>query len=338
MQCCSNCFSDSFLSAHITAISNKNGTCSFCKNKNIPVIDPIDLFDRFEPLLGLYEESANGEDLLTLINNDWNIFSSKLSNKDQKKLLQTVVSNKSLFRVTYSPRFLKEQKNIKQWENFREELKHQNRFFPNDAPNLGHLEPFGGYLGRKIESGEMDFYRARINNPKESFLIEEMGKPPKNIVTGGRANPIGIPYLYLASSIDTAISEVRGHKGESITIAKFILKSDLELADLRDPKKKISPFELNDEDELELIYRNMPFLTLLGKELSKPISPREANLEYLPSQYLCELLKKIGFHGIIYKSSISNGNNYVLFTDNKVEAVDTYQYKITDIKIESEKM
>ena len=80
----------------------------------------------------------------------------------------------------------------------------------------------------------------------------------------------------------------------------------------------------------------MPFLTLLGSELSKPIIPREANLEYLPSQYLCELLKKIGFHGIVYKSSVADGSNYVIFNDRKLKAVTTYQYKITDIKTESE--
>ena len=142
----------------------------------------------------------------------------------------------------------------------------------------------------------------------------------------------------MASSIDTAISEIRGNKGEIVTVAEFIMNKDLELADLRDPKNTISPFELNEENELELIYKNMPFLTLLGNELSKPVIPREANLEYLPSQYLCELLKNIGFHGIIYRSSIADGNNYVIFDDKKLKAVMTYQYQITDITTKSKKL
>ena len=131
-------------------------------------------------------------------------------------------------------------------------------------------------------------------------------------------------------NLDTAISEVRGHKGEVITIAEFQMKSNLELADLRDPKNTISPFELNEDNELELIYKNMPFLTLLGNELSKPIIPRVANLEYLSSQYLCELLKQLGFHGIIYKSSISDGYNYVIFNDRRLKALNNYQYQIVD--------
>ena len=165
-----------------------------------------------------------------------------------------------------------------------------------------------------------------------------MGKPPKNLVSNGRANPIGIPYLYVASSIDTTIAEIRGHKGEVLTIVEYQMKSNLELADLRDPKSTISPFELNEENELELIYKNMPFLTLLGNELSKPIIPREANLEYLSSQYLCELLKHIGFNVIIYKSSISDGNNYVIFKDKRLKAVNTYQYQIIDVTTESKKL
>lgn len=60
--------------------------------------------------------------------------------------------------------------------------------------------------------------------------------------------------------------------------------------------------------------------------------------KYLSCQYLCELLKHIGFHGIIYKSSISEGNNYVLFRDRKLKAKNTYQYQISNIKTESEEL
>jgi RES domain-containing protein len=157
-----------------------------------------------------------------------------------------------------------------------------------------------------------------------------MGKPPAKKSTNGRANPIGIPYLYVASTPETAIAEIRGHKNEIISVAKFEIEENLELADLRDPRTTVTPFGIDDE-ELELIYTNLPFLELLGEELSKPIIPSEANLEYLPSQYLSEIFKHIGFHGIIYKSSVSDGDNFVLFDDKKVKAVEVNQHQITDI-------
>ena len=329
MYCCPNCFSDIFLQNHIRAISIKKGKCSFCKTDNVTLIKPEELFDRFEPLLDLYEKVRKGYTINELIEADWNVFTIT-SKRTQQKLLKAISCNSDLFKTKYKPVFSKEQNNVEQWENFREELKHRNRFFPNNAPDIRHIEPFGKYIGVFISKGSQKFFRARINTSDNPFKISKMGKPPKDSVSNGRANPIGIPYLYVASSIDTAISELRGHKGEVITIAEFQMKSNLELADLRDPKSTISPFELNEEKDLELIYKNMPFLTLLGNELSKPIIPREANLEYLSSQYLCELLKHIGFHGIIYKSSISDGNNYVIFNDKRLKAVITYQYQIID--------
>ncbi|MDD3052626.1 MAG: RES family NAD+ phosphorylase, partial [Candidatus Cloacimonetes bacterium] len=142
----------------------------------------------------------------------------------------------------------------------------------------------------------------------------------------------------VASDVDTAISEIRPHKGEKVTVAEFKMFRDLELADLRDPKESISPFQLNDDNELELIYKNLSYLTMLGNELSKPIIPQEVNLEYLPSQYLCELIKQIGFHGIIYKSSVSNGNNFVIFNDEKLDVINCSYYEITDTKIYSNKL
>lgn len=337
MYCCPNCFSDNFLQKHIAAVSNKKGKCSFCKTNNATLIKPDVLFDRFETLLNLYETDRNGVAINELIQNDWNVFAITVK-RIQQKLLKAISCNKDLFKVKYKPVFLKDKKNVKQWEKFREELKHRNRFFPNNAPDRSHLEPFGKYIGLILNKGSQKFYRARINITDKPYPLSKMRKPPEKKATNGRANPIGIPYLYVASTIETAISEVRGYKGEIVTVAEFQMKSNLELADLRDPKNTISPFELNDEDELELIYKNMPYLTLLGNELSKPIIPREANLEYLPSQYLCELLKHIGFHGIIYKSSVADGNNYVIFADNKIKAITTFQYRITDTKIESKEI
>jgi len=336
MYCCPDCFSDIFLQNHIRDISNKKGKCSFCKKDNVTLIKAEELFDRFEPLLDLYEKDQKGIALNDLIQTDWNVFAIT-ANQTQQKLLKAISRNSDLFKVKYKPVFSKEQKNVEQWENFREELKHRNRFLPNNALDKSDLEPFGGYIGVILKKGSQKFYRARINTSDKPFKISKMGKPSKNLVLNGRANPIGIPYLYVASSIDTAIAEVGGHKGEVVTIAEFQMKSQLDLADLRDPKSTISPFELNEENGLELIYKNMPFLTLLGNELSKPIIPREANLEYLSSQYLCELLKHIKFHGIIYKSSVSNGNNYVIFDDKRLKAVNTYQYQIIDVITKSEK-
>ena len=337
MNCCPNCFSDNFLKNHISALSNKTGQCSFCKTRNVELLEPLELFDRFEPLLNLYETYYKGSSLIDLVQSDWNVFAIG-QRRIQQKLLKAITDNKDLYKFKYRPKHLQDKTNIEQWGKFREELKHNNRFFPSNAPDREQLEPIGLYIGYVLKKGDHILYRARINNSDKPYEIDEMGKPSPLISTSGRANPFGIPYLYLSSTLETAISEVRGHKGEKVTIVEFHLEEDLELADLRDPKNTISPFELNDENDIELIYKNLPYLTLLGNELSKPIVPRDANLEYLPSQYLCELLKHIGFHGIIYGSSISDGDNFVIFQDKKLKPVSTSQYIITSVKYSSEKI
>ncbi len=80
----------------------------------------------------------------------------------------------------------------------------------------------------------------------------------------------------------------------------------------------------------------MPYLTLLENELSKPVIPHKANLEYLSSQYLCELIKQVGYHGIIYKSSIADGNNYVIFDDDRLSAGLMRQYRIIEMSFKTE--
>lgn len=336
MYCCPKCFSDDFLQKHIIANKIKYGKCSFCNTENIALIKPEKLFDFFEPVLAMYIENEEGLPIDKLIQTDWDVFAVE-NILTRQNLIKRISSNDDLFNDKYKPIYSKEKQNVEQWEIFREELKHKNRFFPNNAPSFEIIRPFGKYIGVKIEKGTMIFYRARINSLGKPIDISEMGKPSEKKVLNGRANPNGIPYLYVASTIDTSIAEIRGHKGEIVTIAKFDMNNNLELADLRNPKSTISPFEL-EEDELELIYKNLPFLELLGKELSKPIIPREASLEYLPSQYLSELLKHIGFHGIIYKSSVSTGDNYVIFNDKRLSSVEVCQFEITDVLTKSKKI
>ncbi len=315
-------------------MSNRKGQCSFCKSTNATLIQPQVLLDYFEPLLSIYKEDKDGILINQLLQNDWSLFAFSSKNQ-QKRLLTTITQDKSLTKLKFKPKFIQDDTIIKQWHLFSDELKHKNRFLPENAPEKNLFIEFGLLLGVIYKKGIHRFFRARINNEEKQFKLKDLKKPPATKVLNGRANPLGIPYLYVASTIDTAIAEVRGHKGEFVTVLEFNNKKDLELFDLRDPKNTISPFE--SPDLIEFIYEHMPYLVLLGDELSKPIIPRKANLEYLSSQYFCEVIKQIGFHGIIYKSSISDGNNYVIFSDNRLRiAGSMLQYRITEMNFKSE--
>ncbi len=333
MFCCSNCFSDSFLESRINAISKNIGNCSFCGNKDVNIIDPIQLADYFLPLFDIYNDNNSGVRLNKILQQDWKVF-GPITERKQNSLINKILPGMDLTKRKFIGRINKNEEIVDQWARFTQELKYVNRFSPKEAPRKGLFLEFGPFLGKRYDKGTKQFYRARINSEEKDFTVKQMRKPPCEKVTNGRANPIGISYLYVASDQKTAISEMRGHKGEIVSVIDFTLYRNIELFDLRDPQETISPFE--QLDELEFLYSHMPFLILLGDELAKPVIPSRANLDYLSSQYLCEIIKQIGFHGIIYKSSIAEGHNYVIFDDRRLKAGSIKKFRISRMSYDSE--
>lgn len=334
MNCCSNCFNDDFLTKQISAMSQSIGDCDYCKMKNINIVSPLLLTDYMQPLIDLYEDSESGETLVNILNKDWILFSSNITTEYSKNLLEDIFEIK--FDNYFIPKTNIDVSNILNWNDFKDELKHDNRYFPTKAPSYHHLKGLLQNLIMPVEKVPKHLFRARVNDSETPFEISSMGKPPAKKSTAGRANPIGIPYLYAASNIPTAIAEIRPHKGDYVTIAKFEIDKPLKFADLRNPRQTISPFAQN-EDGLNQIFLDLDYLCHLGEELSKPILPREAHLEYLSSQYLCELIKHCGFDGVVYKSSVGNGDNFAVFYDAKLTAVDTECYKIDNVNFDFSK-
>ena len=58
---------------------------------------------------------------------------------------------------------------------------------------------------------------------------------------------------------------------------------------------------------------DLPFLERLGEELTRPVLPHAAAVDYTPSQFLCEFIKGQGYNGVLYRSSVSQGINLALF-------------------------
>ncbi|MFA6761171.1 MAG: RES family NAD+ phosphorylase [Sulfuricurvum sp.] len=316
MNCCSNCFGDDFLADQIRNISREFGNCDYCKSEHIEIINPSELSDYFQPLIDLYDITESGKSLIDLLKKDWMLFHA-LEMDLAKQLLESILETK--FDDAYAPKANADVGNILNWQDFKNELKYTNRYFPKKAPSYDHLNGLLQYLIVPKAMLPKQIYRARINEDGCPIDIDLMGKPPAKISTGGRANPVGIPYLYAASDTKTAIAEIRPHKGDHVTVAKFDILEPLKLADLRNPRQSISPFAL-DDNGLNQIFLDLDYLCHLGEELSKPILPREAHLEYLFSQYLCELIKHCGFDGVVYKSSVSDGDNFAIFYDEKLKA------------------
>jgi hypothetical protein len=216
----------------------------------------------------------------------------------------------------------------------RDELMFRNRYFLDEALDYERLKQLLAYLPA---DGMPDlWYRARILTGDTAYSIAEMGAPPKHLATHGRANPTGIPYLYLGSLPDTAAAEVRPHTGETACVAEFRIHQPLRAVDLRNPRQLVSPFLLGDASAIGQMRADIPFLERLGNELTRPVLPRSAAIDYLPSQYLCEFIKKIGYDGVVFRSSVSSGINLALFNPQKAigGAVSLYSIKRVSVDVE----
>ncbi len=341
MRCCANCFGDRALSKHIIPlISDSVGVCSFCQAADANLVRPSQLSDAFEMLVNSYEIDPNGKSLVDWLKTDWDLFDNdKFNQADCESLLRRILDNSEIVQARFSPQSIADGARLKSWALLRNELMYENRFFPVTEIDRSSLENLFSHLllyAVEIESFDL-WHRARIQNSKdEPFDISEMSAPPKRIASQGRANPAGIPYLYLASNAETAIAEIRPHTGDFATVALFATVSDLKVVDLRNPRKTVSPFLL-DDDEIPRLREDISFLVQLGKELSKPVVRQAASIDYIPSQYICELIKSCGYHGVMYDSSVGKGVNLALFDPRNAVAKDASMYCVTRVSVEIDK-
>ena len=142
-------------------------------------------------------------------------------------------------------------------------------------------------------------------------------KPIPALVGDGRANPRGVAYLYLADTAKTAASELRPWLGALISISQFHVNRELRIVDCTSDKKlwmkgfdpmegRLIPWA---SEEYEAVVWGD-----IGEAMSRPYSPEESSLNYVPTQIIAERLRHGGVDGMAYNSLLSKGgHNFVLF-------------------------
>jgi len=335
MMCCANCFGDRGLKKEIFPLrSTKRGRCSYCDSENQELVEPNELAEYFELLISIYRPNDEGKTLVEWLKEDWSLFAHpSMDSAHAKELLVDILDDGEIVRKTFIPSAQCHTDSLDRWEKLRKELMHQNRFFPETEIDKDRVEELFSRLILDSDETLDVWHRARIQYGEISYEIKDMGAPPEKLASHGRASPAGIPYLYLGSTHHTAISEVRPHPGEVACVAKFKVNQDLKIVDLREPRKLVSPFLLTDEEEISLLRGDIPFLEKLGKELTTPVPPTAAAIDYIPSQYLCEFIKNCGYRGVIYKSSVSDGINLALFYPSDAELNTLKHYVISKVSV-----
>lgn len=233
------------------------------------------------------------------------------------------------------------EENVKEiWKKFKHSLIYENRYFPSDddltkkihsALDLFKYSKCSN-LDEMIGNPKMKYYRARLGRWSKEEEIRMPGEEYAKEVSAGRFNPQGIRYFYLANNPQTAIVELRPdvNKYRIITVGVF---EQIENRSFSDP---MFLYKNQGDPHVKWILgksteEQRALLNILGKEISRPVSGNK--LEYIPTQYILEYIKKNvdNVYGFKYLSSISDGQNYVYFDDTNFELKCFKYYKFNGI-------
>lgn len=347
------CAVDIFLDPSIHSIGESFtilGECHYSGRQNVPLIPLSFLGEVLENLFSLYtvaNEENLGVDLIDHILDFWpGLFDLGKTKKAKLSiLLENILKETETLETSLVSRkviFLPEANSINQdfqfdlnsrWEKLTEELKYQNRFFLSEELDWDSIGTTLQLLVKFHEKGKR-YFRARISD--DDLKISQMGKPHKEKASAGRANPVGIPYLYLATDPETTYYESRAGLHEQIFLGEFVSREILMVVSL-ERIEFLGPVEIHEMGfDLEEFIRFRGFLMKLSQELSKPIRKKDSDFDYLPTQYLCEYIKSVlGFDGVQYQSSMNpSGSNLAIFNDHKVECISVKVLKVDEVKYE----
>lgn len=344
MLICKNCLKDEFLKDHLQDYPQK-GQCVICRGEGHTVtnIESEEFQNLFKAVVRYhyaeyhYNNHWGGafgiQDLMLNANP---IIEHRFHNEVDSDLLYTQLprvayakddNSVSLYygfdeytRGLFTSSLQKEESKI--ISTFERELKEKNHYLVEEKVKV-LLEPLANKIENKFSIGS-SFYRARIGfekryadtmNPgfdKLTYYYEPYREgmiqaPPPPKASAGRLNRQGISYLYLSSDISTAVSEVRPHPGHLVSVGKFILSREVRIADLRN----INLRKFCTDEKIEKFV----LLNSIGRKFSLPITPEERD-QYLITQLFADTFRLLGFDGISFKSSVSDGYNVVLFDAN----------------------
>lgn len=191
------------------------------------------------------------------------------------------------------------------------------------AQNGHSLRPYYQYDSETDENIYVDDFPTPF--PKERM------KPLLDSAAEGRANSKGIPYLYVATEKETAMSEVRPWLGAILSVGRLRLKRDLRVLDFSVEQGKKSHFyfeEPSAEEIMSAVWSD------IDNAFSKPTKASDLKSEYAPTQIISEFIKSKGYDGIAYKSALAEGHNICLFDLESADVVDCFIYKPTKISFD----
>lgn len=324
MRACPGCFSSETWTSNVDPALAEPGFCDFCAIVAEQTWPTNAWSEILSQLLEIYESVSVNEpfsdELSAKIQSDWGIFVYPNIETVRKFLTDALSEDHPLLNPRIHIRLRYEQSGPRadhtiSWSTFSQEIRFRNRYFPQTEPDLELLKSALEGSVTSISQGTA-LFRARRSPDGVRFRTVEMGAPPVERATGGRANPVGIPYLYLSYSDRTCIYETRVANHTEISVGEFRTVRELKalnLANIAHPDY----FSVENPIAAISVFK---YLRTLGDELKKPVRSSDQPIDYIPTQYLCELAKSSNLDGVIYSSSLDpTGLNVVLFDVNAAQ-------------------
>jgi HEPN superfamily RES-like protein/RES domain-containing protein len=230
------------------------------------------------------------------------------------------------------------------WTELVQTVKHRQRFFFALTPNDHGGDDAGTPIPRGLELlNELDrliktygllrelpagtpLYRVRVHPLGKGYAsAKDLGAPPPEKASQSRMSPAGIPMLYTADAVDTAIAETVGarqDKPDGLTIATFKPTEALRIVDFSELPSIPSFFD--DGPETPRARHELGFLYGMRRDIGGEVKlDGRQHIEYVPTQVVCEYLRyqlpkelDESVHGLAWESTKAPGaSNTVLFLD-----------------------
>lgn len=373
---CIDCAKDYKLKKFILQNTIIKGKCHFCGEENSQCIDILDNHDFFNFMRALtryhyWEDEYNHhfggfslhellieennfilnnhrfkEDILCTDNIICGMQDYQLFGKDTN-VVELYYGHIDGMRLSWGER-IKDKKSY-EIEELEKELLEKN-YFLLEENFLKELRNYESLFSSYIEK-DSKFFRARIGykeeyekkpidfdytnpNSKKGYIPykdKDIGAPPLIYTNQGRLNRNNVSFLYLATDIPTTIAEVRPHPGHKISIGCFYAKENIKVVDFDKAFIQLS----QNEESLEKFI----FLNHIDRLLSMPLTPEERTM-YLITQFFSDIFRKLGFDGVMFSSSVGDGQNVLIYNPNlfqyteessSVYQVEKLEYTIKEI-------
>jgi RES domain len=245
------------------------------------------------------------------------------------------------------------------YDDFRREVARQHRYMRTpDADDFLHAVASTCKARlHQVKQGAI-FWRAQLGHSSQ-VLDQQNGyeegvalgpsrmKPRSERALEGRANPKGIPCLYLSTTRNAAMSEVRPWVGALVSVAQFQIARTLKIVDcslLHGQYFKLAygsrtfdalsgKLSLPDEIDIEKIV-----WAAIDTAFSQPVTESDDLAEYAATQIIAELFRREGYDGIAYKSAFGDdGFSLALFDLDDARQVNGMLYRVETVEFKFNK-